>query len=235
MPPLADDEIHVWVFSLDPTAEDVRCYGAVLSEEERARAARFLSESARWAFVAAHGMLREILGGYCGRKPGDLSFASTGTGKPVLKDEALNFNLSHSHGGALAAVSKTHEVGVDLELVRERIDCLKLAERFFSQEEHHCIARADAKDSRSLFFRYWVCKEAALKARGVGLRMPLRDCVVTWSASADGGLVRWPHSKEPSPVCAVRLLPLGEEWVGAVAAEGERWRPQVYRVPRSVR
>ncbi len=237
MPTLEGNDIHVWFFAPEAAPQDLHRHRAWLSEAERERAARFLSEPARQAFVLAHGVLRAVLAGYCGSEPGDLCFTVDTMGKPILDGLAagsLNFNLSHSHGGVLVAVSKTYEMGVDVERVREQVDCVKLAERFFADAEHRHILHACPEEQRGLFFRHWVCKEAALKARGLGLRMPLRDCVVTLNSGGESAHVRWPHPNDGSHTYVARFLPLGDGWVGAVAAEGEQWRTRLYRSPCSV-
>lgn len=79
-------------------------------------------------------------------------------GKPRLAESSpqLEFNLSHSAGIALVAVSGEHEVGVDVERVRPR--------------------RGEA------FYRRWACHEAHVKCLGVGLlrarRMALEPVAV---------------------------------------------------------
>jgi 4'-phosphopantetheinyl transferase len=65
----AADAIHVWRSSL---ALDDRGYERLhdtLSVDERERASNFLFDRDRRCFVAARGMLREILGRYLGIAP----------------------------------------------------------------------------------------------------------------------------------------------------------------------
>jgi hypothetical protein len=124
--------------------------------------------------MLAHGGLRFILGFYLGFAPARIEFGSTSTGKPTLADlrpehSAVTFNLSHAHGNAMVAIAQGREVGVDLELIREDVEALKLAERFFSDREQQHV-RSTAPELRCReFFHYWVAKEAVLKAEGVGL------------------------------------------------------------------
>ena len=58
---------------------------------------------------------------------------------PLLASEsgadAIRFNLSHSHGMALYAVTRGREVGVDLEFIRCDLEAEQIAERFFSHSE----------------------------------------------------------------------------------------------------
>ena len=49
--------------------------------------------------------------------------------------DAIRFNLSHSHGTALYAVTRGREIGVDLEFIRCDLEAEQIAERFFSHRE----------------------------------------------------------------------------------------------------
>jgi len=207
-------------------AEYVRCLDW-LDQQERARAARFLRRQDRERYVLAHGGLRFILGLYLGLAPARIEFSSTSTGKPTLaglrpESAALTFNLSHAHGNAMVAVAQGQEVGVDLEMIREDVEVLKLAERFFSRREQLYL-RSTLPESRSReFFHYWVAKEAVLKAEGVGLAS-LQACEIDWSSGSDRGGVPvrlGGHSQRP---WVVRTLDCGPGWVGAVAAQGSDW------------
>lgn len=83
----------------------------------------------------------------------------------------LQFNLSHSHTQVLAALSDS-PVGCDIEQVKP-VD-LKLAKRFFHEEEYAAILCAPNEQERQrLFFRFWTLKESYMKCTGAGFRMPL--------------------------------------------------------------
>ncbi|NOS76362.1 MAG: 4'-phosphopantetheinyl transferase superfamily protein [Nitrospira sp.] len=219
--------IDIWPLTL--TGEDTE-YGRCLDwldQQERERASRFLRRQDRERYVLAHGGLRFILGLYLGLAPARIEFSSTATGKPTVaglrpEHAALTFNLSHAHGNAMVAIAQGREVGVDLELIREDVEALKLAERFFSDREQQHV-RSTAPESRSReFFHYWVAKEAVLKAEGVGLAS-LQACEIDWSSGSDrdGVPVRLgEYSQQP---WVVRTLDCGPGWVGAVAAHGADW------------
>ncbi len=219
--------IDIWPLAL--TGEDAECGRCLdwLNQQERERAARFLRRQDRERYVLAHGGLRFILSLYLGLDPDRIELSSTATGKPKLADlrpggVPLTFNLSHAHGKAIVAITQGREVGIDLELIREDVEVLKLAERFFSDREQLHL-RSIAPGSRSAeFFHYWVAKEAVLKAEGVGLAS-LQACEIDWSSGSDrdGVPVRLGgHSPRP---WVVRTMDCGPGWVGAVAAQGSDW------------
>jgi 4'-phosphopantetheinyl transferase len=60
-------------------------------------------------------------------------------------------------------------VGVDLEYIRPISDVLALAKRYFSPGEYAVMRGLPPNKMQEVFFRYWTCKEAYLKATGAGL------------------------------------------------------------------
>ena len=134
---------------------DVVVSDAVLTDDERARAARFVRDRDRVRYIASHAALHSLLG--------DREVASGDNGKPYVVDGSLHFNLSHSGDYALIAVSPDADVGVDIEQHRERVSWREIGARFFTPRE------IEAMQSPADFFRFWTIKEAVLKASGSGL------------------------------------------------------------------
>src|SRR2546423_3305318 len=134
---LEGDEIHVWRAYLNQTQPRLSELWTWLSADERERAKRFHFRRDCDRYVAAHGVLRDILSRYLRTTPDQIRFFYGEHGKPALSDEAgkarLTFNLSHSREIALYAIAKSHAVGVDIEFVREDYSAdAEIAERFFS-------------------------------------------------------------------------------------------------------
>lgn len=220
--------IDVWPLLLAGEDAEYGCCLDWLDSRERERAARFLRRQDRERYVLAHGGLRFILGLYLGLAPARIEFSLTSTGKPILaglrpEQTAVTFNLSHAHGNAMIAISQGREVGVDLEMIREDVEALKLAERFFSDREQLHV-RSTAPESRSReFFHYWVAKEAVLKAEGVGLAS-LQACEIDWSSGSDRDGVPVRLAGRSHVPWVVKSLDCGPGWVGAVAAQGSDWK-----------
>jgi 4'-phosphopantetheinyl transferase len=143
--------IEVWDVALD-TAD-----AAVLSADERERAARFHFERDRDRFIAGRSSLRRILAGYLALDPATLVFEYNRFGKPALAGATgLHFNASHSEGRMLVAVAG-REVGVDLERERPGVGFDTIVQRYFPGTPP------------GEFFRAWARREAYLKAIGRGL------------------------------------------------------------------
>jgi 4'-phosphopantetheinyl transferase len=79
----------------------------------------------------------------------------------------LQFSLSASGPIAVLAVAD-EAVGVDVEILRDDADVESLAQRWLSVRERAAVDGLDAWDHRRAVFEFLTCKEAALKAAGVG-------------------------------------------------------------------
>ncbi|MDZ7965273.1 MAG: 4'-phosphopantetheinyl transferase HetI [Nostoc sp. DedSLP03] len=170
---LLPDEIHVWRIDLDQPETQLQNLAATLSSDETSRGERFYFQEHRQRFIAGRGILRTILGRYLGIQPLQVEFNYQQRGKPVLADKfadsGLAFNLSHSQGLGLCAVNCTRPIGVDLEYIRPMSDLEALAKRFFLAREYDMLRSLSPNQQQEIFFRYWTCKEAYLKATGDGL------------------------------------------------------------------
>jgi 4'-phosphopantetheinyl transferase len=173
--PLRRGDIAVWRAALDAHPDDVVAgLESLLSADEAARAGRFYFERDRRRFVVGRGILRTILGEYLALAPRELVFEYGPNDKPSLAAwqagaPPLAFNVAHSEGLALIAVTRAGDVGIDLERIRPVPEWEQIAESSFSPSELARIQAAPAGDRIEEFFRAWTRQEAVLKALGVGL------------------------------------------------------------------
>jgi 4'-phosphopantetheinyl transferase len=221
---LEPDTVHLWCFTLQGSPHLIERGRAVLSTEERQRADRFVFDRDRIRFTIAHAVLRHLLSLYCNEPAESLRFNSAAAGKPSLAfTPSLHFNLSHSEDRALLGVSLHHELGVDLEKVRPNIEALSISRHYFFGSERAAIEAATPSERDTLFFRYWVAKEAVLKAQGIGLGFPLDRFRVDFLPDGPTARIETfdPDALEPGWI--VRMLPCEPGWLGAVAARGTDW------------
>jgi 4'-phosphopantetheinyl transferase len=184
----ADPEaIHVWRVHLDVPGDTLPAFEALLTDEERARAAALRLEARRRRFVVARATLRLLLGRYLDRAPAEILFTYGDAGKPALAHPtpcALTFNLAHAGELALYAVTTATAIGVDVERVRSDVPIDQIAARFFAPAEIAALAALDPEKRRRRFFEHWVAKEAYAKARGLSVWSALGACEVGWPSSA---------------------------------------------------
>ena len=103
------------------------------------------------------------------------AFIYGSSGKPSVLS-SLHFNLAHSHGRALLAICNSAEVGIDLEWIDSKVEIEDIAERFFTPEECSEMMALAGHDRMTELFDLWCCKEAYLKAIGVGISGGLNQC-----------------------------------------------------------
>jgi 4'-phosphopantetheinyl transferase len=180
--PLAGPDVHLWAAPLDLPAPRLANLAPALSPDEQARAARFHFERDRGRFIAGRGMLRAVLGRYLQTGPSQLKFAYSPRGKPTLaapQENELHFNLAHSDGLILLAVTRACPLGVDVERIRPLRDAEGIIERFFSPRESATLKSLPADQKPVAFFNLWTRKEAWLKATGDGLGESLSQSEVS--------------------------------------------------------
>ncbi len=184
---LPDAEVHLWLFSLDADAETVSALAAYLAADEAARAMRFRHPHDVRRYRVARGALRVLTAGYLGQRPESLRFDYGPHGKPGLaagcSEVQLEFNLSHSGDVALAAFCVGHPVGVDLEAGDRSVDALALAGRYGSAGEQAMLKALDASARSRRFIELWTCKEAWLKASGLGVSAGLAGLDIDFSGA----------------------------------------------------
>ncbi|MFB3778957.1 MAG: 4'-phosphopantetheinyl transferase superfamily protein [Bryobacteraceae bacterium] len=195
-----------------------------LSPDELDRAARLRVPQVQLRFTAGRAILRDILSRYLCCTPSAISFGYREHGKPFLLPipggERLRFNLSHSNGLALYAVSLAAEIGIDLEQVRQDRDHEKLARRFFAPQEAEALRALPPEQRVAAFFDGWTRKEAYLKARGEGLAIPLASFEVSLDPGRPAELLSVQDDPGETERWSLLALDPGAGFAAALAVEG---------------
>jgi 4'-phosphopantetheinyl transferase len=185
-------DVYVWLLAAPEDADDARAEraAALLDDGERARMARFRDARDVRRYLFAHALARTTLTRYAPHvPPAGWRFRVGPHGRPEIVDaagaaaggagsaEALRFNISHTAGLVACAVTRGRDVGVDVEHVYPPRwgdeTCLEIAGAHFAPAEAAGLAALPAADRRARFFEIWTLKEAYIKARGLGLALPL--------------------------------------------------------------
>jgi 4'-phosphopantetheinyl transferase len=165
-PVLREDEIHVWLVSLTEAQllHDIHSY-----QDELQQSLNSGHGFTGRPFAPSRLALRKILSKYIGIAPSKIEFSHTNNGKPFLARKEdhgdLSFNIAHSDDYALIAIGLNQEIGVDIEKLRDTINIEIVMKHYFSVDERHNVKHA-LEDQYNTFFRYWVRKEALIKAVG---------------------------------------------------------------------
>lgn len=178
---LQTNEIHLWIVEDLLLTDQVLLgkYQNLLNVEEQKRFERFVFPKHKKQFLISRALLRSVLGSYLEQAPEELVFARNAYGKPRIasfeKSLPLSFNLSHTNGLSVLAVTLENDLGVDTEYLTRKVDILKLSQRYFSEQEFLELSALNVKEFNQRFFNLWTLKEAYIKACGMGLAIPLKD------------------------------------------------------------
>lgn len=144
----------------------------LLSEDERANAARFVFDDDRRLYVTAHALLRHSLWRATGWT--NAQFRANRFGKPEMVEAGgrplIKFNISHSGEFAVCCLSRHFDVGVDVEEVDESRSIEEVATTQFTPHERAQLAARSGAARTHTFFQLWTLKEALVKALGLGLQ-----------------------------------------------------------------
>jgi 4'-phosphopantetheinyl transferase len=218
------DQIHIWRLWLDLPDQQLEYLRRILSEDQiqRGRRFRFLRDKKR--FIAAQGLIREILSRYLALAPERIRFVYNKYGKPDLeersKSEGWHFNLSHSEDVALLGISGGFRVGVDIERIKPDRATEDIARRFFSPNELDTLITHPEDQRIAAFYRCWTRKEAYIKAHGEGLSIPLDQFEVSISLGEPPHLINIQGNVDEASRWSLHHLEPMEGYVAALAVEG---------------
>ena len=175
-------EAHLYFMRLAAFAAPPPSLHELLSGEERARAARYLAMRNQIESVAARALTRAALSRYAPVDPRAWTFEQTELGKPQVAGPPgmppLQFNVSHTQGLVVCLLAHARAVGVDVEFLDRRSDIALLSQRCLSAAEQQALWALPESAQARRFLVHWTLKEAYLKARGIGLGLPLAEITI---------------------------------------------------------
>lgn len=238
LPFLEDGEVQVWRLLLDDHYSLLDSCIPFLTTEERQLVARRRAGRVREEFAAARACLRVLVGSVLAVEPVNVLFSEGPYGKPAtsMNGRSISFNVTHSHGMILIALSRTGDIGIDVEHLDRPVDIMEVAESAFHPDEVELLRSIDFHESRRLaFYRCWTQKEAIIKADGRGLSLPLSSFKVPVLALTDlpvevdiEGTSGEQHKRY-----ILSNIPLDDPIVGALATELHNCRMNWLNFPLS--
>lgn len=178
---LSANAIHL-VFSYPEQISDpelLKRYRSLLTGDELSQMSRFYYARHRRQYLVTRVLIRTCLSEYHPVDPSLWQFGTNGYGKPVIKhpelESPVRFNLSHCKGLILCGIARDFDIGVDVEDgQRSTRAALNRLSSYFSAEETAELNALHPEQQKQRFFDYWTLKESYIKARGMGLAIPLR-------------------------------------------------------------
>jgi 4'-phosphopantetheinyl transferase len=176
---------HVWFCrvsaSLSPA--HVARWAELLDTVELARWQRYRRAEDRHLFLVAHAFLRTTLSRYAEVSPAHWQFCQGEHGRPKLVAPELGFdlrfNLSHTQGLVAVVVNQDIDCGIDVEPMDRDVDIDIVARRNFAIREQADVLARSGEARQRRFLELWTLKESYLKARGLGLSLPLAKFAMT--------------------------------------------------------
>ncbi len=218
-------EIHIWIVQLDQMLSRIPDFIQTLHPDEIHKAEHFRFKKDRDDYIVARGSLRRILSSYLRMEPSKLCFQYNAYGKPSLSDkfpvDAIHFNVSHSHKIAVFAVARNSNLGIDIEYIRNGMDWETIAEQYFSIPELKRLQSQVPAKRAETFYEIWTCREAYVKAKGLGLsflELRVEGTINPTVSKVVLDLLEKGKSQEDSNWVLHRFQ-IGPDYLGAVAVE----------------
>jgi 4'-phosphopantetheinyl transferase len=223
--------VHLWLTFVQDAADPAlhQRYRQLMTAEEQARADRFYFERDRQRYLVTRALVRTVLSRYAPVAPTDWRFEPNEHGRPlIVNDDAaarsLSFNLTHTDDLIALAVTRGREVGIDTENI-ERGAPLDVADRYFAPSEVRDLRALRATQQPLRFFELWTLKESYIKARGMGLAIPLRHFAFDLRDERRVSLAIAPELQDPTERWALRQLWPSERHPLALCVEHLNGRP----------
>ncbi len=201
---IAPRSSHLWLCHADESRDLPATRQACLSTDERNRLRDFVFDRDRRRYATTRLVVRDILSSCVALPPEDLRFVTDPYGRPHLVEQPphphgpITLNISHTVGLIAVAVRRGARIGIDVEPRDRAIDVARMS-RFLSAVDLKTLAAVPPDRQRARFVDLWTLKESYIKARGLGLRLPLHRFGIDFPTPAtvtmrfDGGV------DDPSP------------------------------------
>lgn len=228
---LPPTDAHIWYALPDELTEPrlLDAYRALMAPGERERQLRYYFEKNRHEYLITRALVRTALSRYADVPPDAWVFEAGEHGKPyIVRPEVsprLSFNLSNTTGMVACIIAIEREVGVDVEEIERAVRAMEIADRFFSPSEVRALRGLPEPEQPGRFITYWTLKESYIKARGMGLAIPLDHFSFLISEGSEPGIEFDPQLKDdPLTWQFARIRPTRRHAVAAAVrvAPGER-------------
>jgi 4'-phosphopantetheinyl transferase len=177
---LTPAEIHLWLTFYDEINEEplLSAYRDLLNGAEKEQEQRFYFARDRRRYLVTRALVRTVLSRYAPIQPREWIFGANAYGRPSIvnaeaRDLCLSFNISHTHNLIVLGVTKGRALGIDVENFCARTAAIEIADHYFAPQEVAALAAVPQRQKQYRFFEYWTFKESYIKARGMGLSLPL--------------------------------------------------------------
>jgi 4'-phosphopantetheinyl transferase len=232
---LDSQRIDLWCTFFGELGDErlLRRYRALLDDHERHRETRFHFARDRCCYLVTRALVRTVLSRYADIAPEDWVFSTSKYGRPEIANahsdaQGISFNITHTHSLIMVGVTREYAIGVDSEnLVASRMS-MDVADRFFSHEEIATLRglRGDRQSQRLL--EYWTLKESYIKAKGMGLAIPLDRISFRFAREDRVEISMAPELSDTPAQWRFWQFRLRSEYLAAICAQCVRDKPPLW-------
>lgn len=234
--PLPEGEVHLWLAYYDEIADgglhDI--YRQVMNDAERQQELRFRFEKDRRRYLVTRALVRSVLSRYAPRPPAAWTFTANQYGRPEIANDdlggrRLSFNISHTDKLVVLGIARGCDLGVDVENLSTRDAVIGIAQHYFGPNEVAALLALPADQQHHRFFEYWTFKESYIKARGMGLSLPLDGFEFSYPDERGVELAIRPHlADDPARWRFWQFRPTPEHLIAlCVERNGARHPPEI--------
>jgi 4'-phosphopantetheinyl transferase len=238
---LTSSEIHLWFAFCDEIKEErlLCAYRELLNPPEKEQESRFYFAGDRHRYLVTRVLVRTVLSRYVSVHSRDWLFSKNAYGRPYIvnteaMDRGLSFNISHTQGLIVLGVTTGRALGVDVENFAARSVSIDIANHYFAPREVAALNATEPPQQQYRFFEYWTFKESYIKARGMGLSLPLDKFSFHYGDDRTVDLATHPElGDDPARWQFWQLRPAAGHLL-AVCAEKNDTRPQTLIIRRTI-
>lgn len=163
-------DADIWTAHLPSSMRGYSYFRSLLSQDELQKASSFRFDEHKQNYTISRGVLRCLLGMYLNKNPQEIQILYGLWRKPCVANEfSFFFNLSHSGDYVSYVFSSKQEVGIDIEFIDTGFNADAMVKNILSSPDEYAYWNSvKGKDTVYEFYKFWVCKEAFLKASGTG-------------------------------------------------------------------
>ncbi len=231
--PISAEDVDVWLTSTELGDGQIAFYRGFLSANEIARAERFSVTSKYNEFVVSRGLLKSRLSILTGIKADALELKRGEHNKPYTDElicgKKVAFNVSHSQGLALVAITLGDRLGIDLEKISREVAWEPLARRFLSAFEYRALSEQPEDNRMRSFFTCWARKEAFVKALGDGIAYGLKEFDVSVDPEEPARLLNTRRQGREAMTWSMQDIPVNEDYVAALAIDRPDCRIRLWK------
>ena len=167
------NKVFIYTVNLSICKQNIPQFWECLSAEERSQANKYYTSNLSDLYIISHGILRYILSYYTKQLPQEIEFIHNKYGKPFLRNNNIQFNMSHSNDTVNYIIALDHKVGIDIEVHNNTLDIQEFSDLVFTQAECKFFSTLKDEEKLEFFYNLWTKKESLTKASGKGLYYPI--------------------------------------------------------------